>query len=246
MPHYGDPGCPPGEGRGRQLIALVVMTDGRRDCVVRTVASFNEQVTGPVTRRIIHDDSGDGDYRHWLKTTFPGFELAASGRRQGYARAYAHAWEYVARGRERFVFGLEDDFLFQRPVDLAEMATVLDNNPHVAQLALRRQPWNEAEHAAGGVVELNPDAYTEVADDAGRRWLEHRLFWTSNPALYRRGVCEMGWPTVPQSEGQWTHFLLKHGMGGTVGADVRFGYWGGRDSGVWVHHIGDKRVGMGY
>jgi hypothetical protein len=146
------------------------------------------------------------------------------------------------------VFSTEDDFLFARPVDLSAMGAVLDANPHLVQLALRRQPWNAEERSAGGIVEQHPEAYTEHRDSEGRAWLEHRLFMTTNPSLYRRSLCAMGWPDVPRSEGQLTAYLLRHGVTttGMPAERVRFGFWGARDSGEWCEHIGHERVGTGY
>lgn len=227
-------------------IALLAMTDGRGELLARALASFAAMVTGPITRRVIHDDSGDDGYRAWLRATYPGYELVTTPHRAGFGGAYASAWTYMARGPEQMIANLEDDFLITRPVDLAEMTAVLDANPHLVQLALRRQPWNEVELAAGGVVEQRPDAFTEVRDEHGRVWLEHREWMTTNPSLYRRPLCAMGWPDVPRSEGEFTHYLLRHGVAGVSPDAVRFGYWGSRDSGVWCQHIGRERVGHGY
>lgn len=214
------------------------MTDGRGDILDRTLTSFDAMVEGPITRRVIHDDSADPGYRERLAGTYPDYELIG-GERAGFGGAIRRAWQHVARYPERFVFHLEDDFTFNRPVDLASMASVLDTHPHLVQLALRRQPWNDLERAAGGVVEQHPDAYTEVNDENGRAWLEHRLFFTTNPSLYRTSLCRQPWPRGPESEGRFTHQLL-------ASPKVRFGYWGARDSGEWVAHIGDHRNGTGY
>jgi hypothetical protein len=229
-------------------IALLVMTDGRGELLARALASFDAMVTGPITRRVIHDDSGDDGYRAWLRATYPGYELVTTPARSGFGGAYASAWAHMAKGPERLTFGLEDDFLITRSIDLAEMAAVLDANPHLLQMALRRQPWNDVERAAGGVVEQRPGAFTEVQDEAGRAWLEHREWLTTNPSLYRRSLCAMGWPDVPRSEGEFTHYLLRHGtwVERVLPDAVRFGYWGSRDSGVWCQHTGHERVGHGY
>jgi hypothetical protein len=124
------------------------------------------------------------------------------------------------------------------------MADILDLHPEIVQLALRRQPWNRTEIDAGGVVEVNPEAYVDAAgrvDGRMQQWLEHRLFWTTNPSLFQRDLLnQFEWPMVEHSEGIFTRQVL---------ADSpinRFGYWGDRDSGEWVRHIGEHRVGTGY
>lgn len=221
------------------MIALVVMTDGRRDCIAQTIPSALERLHGPITRRIIHDDSGDPAYHDFLHLAFPEFDLITTPGRSGFGGAYNHAWRHLARLDEPFVFSTEDDFTFNRDVDLQALVDVLNENPCLAQLALRRQPWNDEERAAGGIVEQHPGDYREMFDQGHRHWLEHRRFFTTNPSLYRRSLCTHGWPNIPQSEGMFSARLF-------TDPHVRCGFWGSRDSGEWVTHIGYERVGVGY
>lgn len=222
------------------MIALLVITDGRRDCVERTIQSAAENLDGPISRRVLFDDSGDQDHHRWLQARFPDFEVHWHyAGRQGFGGAIRAAWKHIAAGDQRWVFHLEDDFTFNRPVDLTDMATVLALEPKLVQLALRRQPWNDEERTAGGIVESHPEDFKDC-QVGPFKWLEHRRFLTTNPCLYRRSLCSVRWPEGPNSEGMMTHKLL------SLGPDIRFGYWGSRDSGEWVTHIGDNRVGTGY
>lgn len=221
------------------MICAVVMTDGRR-YIEHAIDSLETELLGPITRKVIHDDSGDELHRAWLAERFPTWEIIGTPGRSGFGGAYEAAWKWItANVAERFVFSTEDDFTYNRPVDLEELAAVLDGQPNLVQLALRRQPWNDAERAAGGIVEQHPEAYAELWDASGRTWLEHRLFFTTNPSLIRTGLCAGGWPNVPKSEGIFTHRLLRDPA-------ARFGFWGARDSGEWVTHIGAERAGTGY
>lgn len=223
-------------------IALLVITDGRKDCITRTIPSALEQLDDRlVTERWIYDDSGDSAHRAWLADTFPRFQLVwHPAGRQGFGGAIREAWHILrARSNEPFVFHLEDDFTFNRTVDLPAMLGVLVDHPHLVQLALRRQPWNPQECAAGGIVEQHPHDYIDRTDGTNH-WLEHRRFFTTNPSLYRRSLCHEGWPDVEHSEGHFgIDLLAKH-------PDWRFGFWGARDSGEWVTHIGHQRNGTGY
>lgn len=222
------------------------MTDGRKECITRTLEAAAARLKGiEWARLVIHDDSEDPAYSRWLAETWPAAEvLASETQRLGFGGAIARAWRYLTATAEidiaRFVFHLEDDFVMTRDVRVDHMAHVLDHRQVLVQLALRRQPWNSEERAAGGVVELNPGAYTEFKSGFNLGWLEHRLFWTTNPSLYRRGLCGRGWPTEPRSEGLFTAALLD------TTPDLRFGYWGRRDSGEWCEHIGTTRLGTGY
>lgn len=231
------------------MIALLVITDGRAH-IGETIASARAHLIGPVSERVIYDDTGDPERAAELHARFPDFAVVQHPQgRQGFGGAIRAAWHFLQRNsRAPFVFHLEDDFTFNRPVPLVPMAHVLDSHPHIVQMALRRQPWNAEERAAGGVVEQHPDDYTEVtwrtalgngAMTPEYRWLEHRKFFTTNPSLYRRSLCLQHWPRGAHSEGRFTHQLL-------ASPKIRFAFWGGRDSGEAVTHIGHERAGVGY
>lgn len=222
-------------------VCLMVITDGRQQCITETLESARVNLCGPVTKRVIYDDSGDDGHRDWLRDTFPNFEIVSHPMgRQGFGGAIRAAWAHLHSIEEQFVFHLEDDFTFNRPVNLDDLMRVLDGNPHLVQLALRRQPWNDIERAAGGVVESRAEEYTQKADGFGRSWLEHRLFFTTNPSLYRTDLIRKHpWPRGEHSEGRF-------GIELTKSPKVRFGFWGARDSGEAVTHIGHERVGVGY
>jgi hypothetical protein len=241
---------PEDEERHREVavsIAVLVITDGRDEYLHRTVESARGHLAGPITEWWMYDDTGDDIYRDVLARHYPTFRHVNAGPRQGFGGAIRAAWDTLdARSSARYVLHLEQDFTFRQPVDLAVMAEVLDAQPHIVQMALRRQAWNEAERAAGGVVELNPDAFHERRDDQGRAWLEHRLWWTTNPSLYRRSLCATGWPPVRYSEGVFGLRLLDQGSPEAGPDEIRFGYWGDRASGEWVEHIGHSRAGEGY
>lgn len=53
-------------------VALVVITDGRRDCISRAVGSMEENLRGPFVERFIVDDSGDYEYGDWLDAEYLG------------------------------------------------------------------------------------------------------------------------------------------------------------------------------
>lgn len=221
-------------------VALVVLTDGR-DCVYRSVPSALHALRGPVTNLVMFDDSGDEEHRQELRREFPNFTHVNFGPRRGYGTVMHHAWQWITdHVTERWVFWLEDDFTFNRDVPLDDMAAVLDTNPHLVQMALRRQPWNETELAAGGIVEALPQAYTDHHDDHGRHWLEHRQFWTSNPSLFRTDICELGWPDVPLSEAAFAAKILDDHP------ERRCAFYGPRHDTPWVEHVGYQRAGTGY
>lgn len=216
------------------MICLVVMTDGRVDCIVPTIESF-ANLNGHITTKLIHDDSGDPDYSDWLTRTYPDFRVISTEGRQGFDGAYRSAHAHLRQLDEPYIFSTEDDFVIDKPVPLNAMASVLRRRPHLAQMALLRGPVNPEEHAAGGVIEQHPDDYTTVTD--GVTWREHRRFFTTNPSLYRRSLLDRHvWPQGANSEGRFGLELF-------TDPAIKCAFWG---TGVSVTHIGHQRVGHGY
>jgi hypothetical protein len=219
------------------VITLLVITDGRRACLQRTLESFQLATRAEhITRRIIVNDCPDPAFRAWVDTLGFDLHVPPERKRRGFAGAIITGWEAV--GAAPYVFHLEDDFCFTRHVDVRAMIKVLAEQPHLAQMALRRQPWNETEIAAGGVVEAQPDAY-EDRSDGYHHWLEHRMFFTTNPSVYPQWVRELGWPLTKHSEGIFSQQVFGDPA-------IRSAYWGLRTDGPWVLHIGEIRTGTGF
>jgi len=224
-------------------ITLLVITDGRRECMELTMAAAEELLDGTINRVLIVNDSADHDYAEWLDAMYPSADRIHHPVRRGFGGAIQSGWDNL--GDTDWVFHLEDDFVLERPVKLLDMVATLAGQPHLVQMALRRQAWNDEERAAGGIIERYP---AEYAAKAGTRscWLEHRLFFTTNPSLYPRSLARLGWPTGEQSEGRFSIRLLREGMPGVEPAALRFAFWGARTDPPLVHHIGNERVGTGY
>lgn len=223
-------------------VALVVLTNGRDEYLQQTLESARRRLAGLITKRLILDDSGDPDHSMNLARLYPQFQVLGSGNEsRGFGGACAVLWSYVQKLTvEPYVFWLEDDFTFNDVVYLDALADVLEVNPQLSQLALRRQAWNPQERAVGGVIELDPSSYEDRVSGKRRyHWLEHRNFWTTNPSLIpRRTFNQFNWPVVDHSEGVFTQLVRDAGQ--------TFGYWGTRASGSWVTHIGHERTGTGY
>jgi len=229
-------------------VVLAITTHGRDHYLERTLASFNENVDGPITRRVLHDDSADPAHTAWLREAHPEFHVITPGlrpgRRAGFGPSVVNLWRHLAQLDDvGWVFHLEDDFTFNRPVHLDWLIRLQEEQVHLAQVALRRQPWG-AEVPYGGFEYQHPTWYDERCTDE-MCWLETTRNFTTNPSLYRRQLCEFGWPDGQHSEGTIGFQLREKGLPwGVPAEEVRFGFWGGWDDGrQWVHHIGDDRAG---
>lgn len=223
-------------------IALLFITDGRQRCAERTLEALREMVgVEAFEASVVVDDACDPVYSSWLDEVWPWTVHLPSGRsKRGFGGAIQSGWQAIEAldpGIE-YVFHLEDDFILLRSPRFGDMARILGENPHVVQVALKRQPWNEVERVAGGIVEVNPDAFTQRAVE-GREWFEHRAFFTTNPSMYSRALVRRGWPSGDFSEGRFTASVL-------ADPDACFAYMGRKFDEPWVLHIGDERTGMGY
>jgi len=224
-------------------LTVMVITDGRRECMEPTMRAMRANLVGPIDRVVIINDSADPAYAEFLDFAYPGFERVHHQSRRGFGGAIQSGWDNL--GDTDWVFHLEDDFVLERPVNLLDMQATLCGQPHLAQLALLRQPWNADEWAAGGIVQQHPTEYQEHTSPRGA-WLEHRLFFTTNPSLYPKSLTTLGWPEGPQSEGRFGMRLLREGMPGVEPTRLRFGFWGARGQLPLVNHIGTDRAGVGY
>lgn len=218
-------------------VTVLVMTDGRPH-IFDTLPVALDRLGDQVTDWVIHDDSGDPDYR----ATLTGFGLPIIGQAQrvGYAHAMRHAWEWLADNGQPYIFHLEDDFLIERRPDVQDMCGLLADRAYLLEVSLLRQPWSPEEVEAGGIVEFAPDAYTDMTD--GRRhWLEHKRWFTTNPGVYRRALTrKYRWPVTRNSEWRFSKTIYR------IDRRHRGAYWGRRGDPLRVRHVGLERSGIGY
>lgn len=219
-------------------IALLIVTDGRRDYLERTMESFYHHCWHAFAARIVVNDSLDPAYRAYLDDRFWGHTILHPTEKRGFCGAIQAGWAAIPPDVD-LVYHLEEDFVFNRDVDLRAMVQVLTEHPYLAQLALKRQPWNDEEKAAGDMLKRFPGAFTQMSDGE-HKWLEHQQWFTTNPSLYPRWVADRAWPNPPECEGRFTHAFIRDVP------IVRFGYWGELDDEPWVTHIGEERAGHGY
>jgi hypothetical protein len=232
--------------------SLVVLTHGDCAPLEATLLSFATHVTPrPASCVLLYD--GPQLYGHgtphpklapvsdhpWL--------IATTERQRGFCEATRIAWSLAIGhnpGEEHeHVFYLEHDFLFERPVDLRDVAQVLDSNQRLCQMQFMRDAVSEEERAAGGLHALRRAGYEPVEaflpGPSGQplRWLEHQMYFSTNPSLMRRDWMEAHpWPSYPREcEGRFGLDL--------VAAGHRFGVWGQGEA--WVRHAG-VRTGFGY
>lgn len=142
----------------------------------------------------------------------------------GFAHAVAADWRYV--------LWVEEDFRFNGHPPLAEMVAILDRNPQLAQVVLKRQAWSMEERSVGGIMELHPDDYTQRTLGPLCDFVEHSRIFSLNPCLIRRRVLELGWPET--NEAGFTERCIDAGY--------TFAFYGNRAHPPLVTHVGDVRA----
>jgi hypothetical protein len=221
---------------------LAVLTHGGSRTLDATLRSFIDKVKPHPARIIVY---ADGPVTTW-HSPMPPHTLVVAERQRGFCHATGRLWHWASDPdveATEFTFWLEHDFVFLRPVDLADLATVLSDDKTLAQMQLMRTPVSREEIAAGGLFESRPDQYEPIlavhaTSPEGPRWLRHRSYFTTNPSLMRTEFMTWNqWPDdgEPSCEGRFSIDLLQRGFS--------YGVWGSGEP--WVEHTG-RRDGFGY
>jgi len=213
------------------MVALAVTTDGRGDCLLQAIDSLRVSLDPWPEVRCMVDDSGDPAYTAMLRQRYPDFEIVAHEQRRGFAATVESVWRLTVQTPCDHVFHAEDDFTYREPVDLPALARLLDEHSHLAQIALKRDPVNDEERAAGGFMQTRPpETWTQREG-----FVEHVLNFTTNPSLIPVRVIGLALGDgCPLTEPNVTGMLLENGYG--------FGYLGRTEDRPRVEHIGHERM----
>lgn len=207
---------------GTDVIGLVVVTDGRWHYLEQALASL-DQVAGIDGPKFLVNDAGTP-----CPIDTPDFGRLDHPVRRGLAASVNTGWEAAADAGCDYLFHLEEDFVVTDPIDLTDWAARIRDHWNLAQIVLKRQPWSPEERAAGGIVELDPDAY--VHKDG---LTFHRKIYSLNPHLVPRTVFRAGWPA--DNEAGMTSRLTAWGY--------RFAFYGAPTDPPRCRHIGEQRSG---
>jgi hypothetical protein len=210
-----------------------------RSAYLRTaLASLTGNVSGPIVQRVLYSDWPD-ELRPEVEAvaTEFGFYVAGNGGPHGYTGMRKRMWTYLSRRAQgSLIFAAEDDFTYERPVDLEPMTRTLLDNPNLTQLALLRDAAYQSERDRGGILGWPADTFTSGGVN-GMRWLEHRNFWTANPSLFRKSLTVRPWPHGSSSERLFSESIFRDRA-------ARSAFWGQGEP--WIRHIGEVRAGSGY
>lgn len=144
----------------------------------------------------------------------------------GLAGAVRAAWEWALEAGCDYLLHWEEDFLPVVPTSLNALVVLLERNPKLAQVSLKRQPWGPEEVAFGGFIERAPHLYRQASG-----YIAHSEYFSLNPCLIPRHILTRGWPDG--NEAEFTAQLVTDGF--------HFGVYGQLDDPPRVVHVGAER-----
>lgn len=206
-------------------VGCLIITDGRGEYLEQMWGSL--QWDGPdFTHTVLVDDSGDDEYGQWCRELIRPDVFVHHNNRRGLAAAIQSGWN--ALGDVDYVLHLEEDFTFPEPIPVDRMMRLLDHEPDLAQVCLKRQPWSPIEVTMGGFMELHPNDYQNHICE-GVRYVSHTRCFSFNPCLYP------GWIRSFRAdlEAPLTQVMLQ--------GKLRFAYYGHTEDDPRCIHIGEKR-----
>lgn len=213
---------------------LLVTTHGDAPHLDEALTTFDRWVTpAPDLRMAVVD--GESGVLPPIRPGGDAWWTRQHERQEGFCATVASAWalarEAIVECKLDYVFWLENDFRFYRPVQVDLMAWAIGRFQHIglAQMSLLRQPVDPREIEAGGVLACIDDTVQHMG------WIEHRSYFTTNPSLIPARVFDRDFPAGPECEGKMGARLRDEGLS--------FGVWGEGDE--WVEHLG-TRGGHGY
>lgn len=172
-------------------------------------------------------------------TIVPRWVIDDREHRLGMAGAVAASWQLALDDPNvDYLLHVEEDFRFSE-LPVWDMRRILESNPDLAQVVLKRQPWSAEEHAAGGQLEVAPGDFTDCTDGE-LHWVEHERLFSLNPCLIPRRTLELGAPVDAPGgfEAAFTERCLAAGL--------RFAYFGRREDPPRCEHVGHRRGGDGW
>lgn len=214
---------------------VALTTHGPAPHLDETLVSFDRWVSPRPTSRLAVVDGPDATMPPVRPDGTPWWIRQAQ-TPAGFCQTVTALWEMcreaIAEYKLDYIFWLENDFRFIRPVQVDLMAYAIGRFQHLGlcQMILMRQPVNGREKKLGSVVAtIEPPPVQHLG------WLHHHGYFSTNPSLMPAWMFERDFPEGPECEGKFGLRLRDEGLS--------FGIWGEGD--VWVEHLG-TRDGKGY
>lgn len=227
---------------------VVILSHRRQAFLGRTMWSLNNMMTGS-GRVTIVDDSGDHEHHQWLDDHGFQFSAVHPTKNMGYLEAMNRVWQVAACAADEagveYAVLWEEDFVLRKPVDLSDMATVMENRPRLAQLNFQRQAVYRVERRFGYMESHQQRGYRlSPRQTEGIKWVRRATPFTTNPGMIRREVLDLKWPARHEADSVLGG--AEPAMSRRLEPTYEFGWLGGWNS-PHVRHVGDDmKSGKGY
>lgn len=216
-------------------VLLGIIDNKRPEYLSQTIASLEENIEFDFIAKIIIDDSGDRLYGQYLLDVYGDrYSIISHLENKGLSGSVRTLWSVALDLGVDYVFHLEGDFTFNEKIDINRLSQIFQIENHLAQIAFKRQPVNHDEARYGGFMNMDPGAYIDRFDsNLNYYWVEHRKFFTLNPSLYPKWICELGWQ-IGWGEKEFGNKLFENDL-------IKCGFYGSKMDPPRVKHIGDVR-----
>lgn len=218
-------------------LILAVIGNGRKNLLDQTIKSALDNLQYDFFDYVMINDYGKQEYSDLLikeygdKWTIINHEI-----NQGLSGSIRTLWNYVDINNIDYIFHLEEDFIFNKSIDINLLVEILSKHRDIAQVALKRQPCNIEELQAGGFMQLDKSKYSEIIYNYKYNSVDlttHRNFFTLNPSLYPRWVVNLGWQQG-WGEREFGELLFSN-------PSLKCAYIGSINDSPLVHHTGVYR-----
>ena len=121
-------------------VTVVLTSCGRLDLLSKTIKSFNEYNTYPISKFIVIDDSGDESIHEQADKLLPALLeqydhfVIFNNKRQGQIKSIDDAYKLV---KTPYIFHLEDDWEFYKHSFIEHSFKLMDDNPDLITVWLR-------------------------------------------------------------------------------------------------------------
>lgn len=220
---------------------LFILGNGRRGYLERTIASWEANLIQEPKYKIIFDDSGDRRYLKWLDDKYGDrFKIIPIGNRaMGQNQAIRFIFDYISKLDVDYVVEIEEDWMLNRPLDVNEIISVLEDNQHIVQMRIPRVVWYAPYHVldinAGSLLQhhLNIPGTVSKKSDRWYEWRGEFYFWSHNPSVFRKSIC-----TAMYNNGNAKDHEYMFGKELLSNPDATVGFWATNPYDAYITHIG--------
>lgn len=166
-------------------VTVIVTDNNRVDLLRKTLTSFFQMNTYPISEFHLHNDGPDRFFQKIMQE-FPNINFYFSGKIIGYAASLDFLLKKV---KTEYVMNLESDWLFyQNPGFIEKSMKILEENPHIHQCWIRDS--TDHHHPLLATTEVSGIKVREVKWGYRRHWNG----WSLNPSLRRMSDLQKFFP----------------------------------------------------